>query len=490
VPIDRQATLRNAENLLRQGKLDQAAAEYVRVVEDQPGDWNTANVLGDLYVRAGQVGKAVEQFIRIGDHLHDQGFLPKAAAVYKKVLKLEPDQEHAKLRVADIAGSQGLAADARALLNPLLDRRRARGDVRGVAEIVVKLAALDPNDFAARMAGVRARLELDDQPGALRDLKNLAAYLQEKERTDEALQALEEAARLDPDDAEVRAMLAERGGPVEEAQTELGIAEDLVAREPWEPANVERYRRALVLLGEPDPDAIIADRLSGIRPFTSTGRDEQALVEAAESLEAAEAVAPADVAPVEDVAVAVNMSVSATATEEHARADTVPVRLEGDEVDLSIALDGIKQPAESNHDGITPKAVEPISVLPSGDVDEEYRKGVSLFEAGRADDAIEPLRAAVRAPRLRFASASLLGRIFRSRGELDQAIEWFERAALAPAPSPDQGHLLLFDLADALEHGGETSRALAVCIELQADAGNYRDVADRIDRLAKVRSRG
>src|ERR1019366_2249763 len=48
------------------------------------------------------------------------------------------------------------------------------------------------------------------------------------------------------------------------------IAEDLVAREPWERANVERFRRALVLLGEPDPDALIAERLSGQSPFTST----------------------------------------------------------------------------------------------------------------------------------------------------------------------------------------------------------------------------
>ena len=33
------------------------------------------------------------------------------------------------------------------------------------------------------------------------------------------------------------------------------IAEDLVAREPWERANIERFRRALELMGEPDPEA-------------------------------------------------------------------------------------------------------------------------------------------------------------------------------------------------------------------------------------------
>ena len=48
------------------------------------------------------------------------------------------------------------------------------------------------------------------------------------------------------------------------------IAEDLVAREPWDRSNIERFRRALALLGESDIDAIIAERLSGQSPFTST----------------------------------------------------------------------------------------------------------------------------------------------------------------------------------------------------------------------------
>src|SRR5215831_6978565 len=46
------------------------------------------------------------------------------------------------------------------------------------------------------------------------------------------------------------------------------LAEDLVAREPWEQGHINRFRRALTLLGETDPDKIIADRLSGDSPFT------------------------------------------------------------------------------------------------------------------------------------------------------------------------------------------------------------------------------
>ena len=57
------------------------------------------------------------------------------------------------------------------------------------------------------------------------------------------------------------------GGQAAEARF---IAEDLVAREPWDRSNLERFRRALELLGEPDPEALIAERLSGQSPFMTT----------------------------------------------------------------------------------------------------------------------------------------------------------------------------------------------------------------------------
>ena len=119
-----------------------------------------------------------------------------------------------------------------------------------------------------------------------------------------------------------------------------------------------------------------------------------------------------------------------------------------------------------------------------------YRKGLALCDAGRIDEAIQALQEASRAPRLRFQAASLLGRIHRDRKAMPQAIECFERAAQAPAPTADEGHGLLYDLADALESVGEIGRALAICLELQADAGDYRDISARADRLAKVQTRG
>ena len=735
--IDRAATLRNAEKLLRQGKLDLALAEYLRVVEEFPRDWNTGNILGDLYVRAGQIDKAVDRFIRIADSLSDEGFLPKAHAIYKKVLKIKPDHEHALLQGAEIAGSQGLLVDARAYLSTLLERRRSKGDQRGVAQMRIRLAMLDPADYAARFTAARARIDVNDAAGALRDFKELAVELARKGRQDEAIEALREAALLSPDDKDVREQLLQvhlasgdfararecastsaqfkaiasrldemgqpdkalaslreaarldpldlelqehlarvfvargdlaaaaeyltldtaggnprlllmvaeirlRGGRVDEgleiarrlladdpmrrqdvamvgwtvaehspeagfrvvelaadtavaqqdwpsaaaalqefvtrvpnhipalmrlveicvdggleatmysAQAQLAdayitagsaaearfIAEDLVAREPWDRSNIERFRRALVLLGEPDPDGVIAERLSGQSPFMSTDLslrgEELPPFELSETppatLAAPVFVTPAPSAPptqtfaapvadskparIETPAPTARpaspppVASSARAIDLHRilgdleKPPTAHSRSESVEVDLSIVLDGIKKPATPPPSSPAPGGATDLeSVFATirdqtakrsarGAADDEFKRGVALLKSGQLDEAIQVLRSAAKAPRLRFVTASILGRVFRERGLMAQAVEWLERAAEAPAPTPEEGYQLLYELAEALEATGETARALAICIELQAEAGEYRDVVARVERLAKVQARG
>ena len=111
---------------------------------------------------------------------------------------------------------------------------------------------------------------------------------------------------------------------------------------------------------------------------------------------------------------------------------------------------------------------------------------MELRQAGKIDSAIRAFETASRSPRHRFQASAFLGRIYREKDQMKKAIEWFERATQAPAPTPDDGHMLLYELADALEATGEVERALAICMELQADAGDFRDIKARVKRLSKV----
>lgn len=975
--FNRDSTLRKAEKLLRQGRLDAAIAEYEQVVKHQPKDWNTTNTLGDLYVRAGHVDSAVKRYASIADHLAAEGFFPRASAVYKKILKIKPDDEYALLQLAEIAARQGLLVDAKKALTAVAERRRARGDRRGAAEIRMRVAALDPSDTKARLAGARAAAELGETPAALAQLKGLADDLEERGRHEDAIKILTEAAEISPGDAEIGAglmrlhlaagnpqqarqyaqsadqlkrvaadlqasgqtaqaldllaaavalnpddgdlaatvmrlyleageparareyarssdefrqvaadlqargrttdairlltevlaaspedaelagmlvdlclqagdaagarrfarttdqlrrvaehMLAigqrteavgllgeiaeaapdddelagrlfelcleagdaerarryvrtsaqgrrladayrERGDTAEateclagaaaldpddgelsdevarryveagdlekareyarapdvlkqvavafrergqtaqtldlleqvarldpadvETRTELArayldagdsaraagylareaagadadllwslaaqqvrgedpeqalalleqllaahperrnqvvllgcsvadvsaelayrivdlavrvsvgkrewaeaaaalnelvnrqpghvpalmrlvevcvdggleatlfsaqgqladaylaagqgaeartIAEDLVAREPWDRANIERFRRALTLLGEKDVDQIIADRLSGEAPFVSTALSPAFVDEAAPEAAAQAARRPATPAtsqgPAPDgqragraddsrafelgaAAVDIGFLTEAAGApvgdaggeaSAEARADRAPAEAppapEVSEVDLSPVLDTLKPgvSGRSAAGGPGPEGAKDLEGVFQDFRDEVSRENLvsvalqhqklaqTYLEMGMEEEAVKSLEIAVRAPRLRFEAASMLARLHLKRGEAHEAIEWFERAAEAPAPTREASRALLYDLADTLEVQGETVRALAVFLELQAEAGEYRDIAARLQRLSDVQMRG
>ena len=152
--LDREDTLKKAEKLLRQGRLDAAIAEYLRVVED-PRDWNTANALGDLYARGGQTDKAAAQYARIADHLMRRGLLSES----RRALQEAPQGQSGRRGDATAAGRDlgeaGAAADAKNYFNAVATKRRGRGDRAGTAEIVIRLGSLDPADIDARMAAAR-----------------------------------------------------------------------------------------------------------------------------------------------------------------------------------------------------------------------------------------------------------------------------------------------------------------------------------------------
>jgi tetratricopeptide (TPR) repeat protein len=171
------------------------------------------------------------------------------------------------------------------------------------------------------------------------------------------------------------------------------------------------------------------------------------------------------------------------------------------EVDLSDALAGLKgappaPPASkaappSTLDGVFADFREEVARHTQADAeDQHFKVGVTYEEMGMVPEAMKELEVAVRSPRLRFEAASRLARLALKRGRPLDAVEWFERAAEAPAPTADAGRTLLYDLGDTLEAAGETARALAVFLELQADAIDFRDVARRVERLARAQAGG
>jgi tetratricopeptide (TPR) repeat protein len=220
VPADRDETLRKAEKLLKQGKVAAAIEEYVRLVEDKPSDWNSANTLGDLYVKAGDAQRAAEQFNRAADHLYGEGFFPRASAVYKKVLKVSSGDDHALWQLADIAGRNGLSLDARSYYSRLIQDRRAAGNEEGAVDCLVRMGQLEDASLEARGVAAKALVDRGEAKQAARLLLAAADALMKDGRLPEALEGLKEAAQLAPEDREIREKL-EAVMPADEVATVL-----------------------------------------------------------------------------------------------------------------------------------------------------------------------------------------------------------------------------------------------------------------------------
>jgi len=206
-PFDREAALKAAEKALKLGKVDAAIAEYVKVVGAQPRDWNSANSLGDLYVRSKKIEKGLEQYTRIADHLAEEGFYSKALALFKKILKLKPDDEYALLQSGDLAAKQGTLADAKKFFMQVAEKRKARGDKKGAAEVAVRLGTLDPEDLDARMRASQLAAEMGDMATAVREYKDISARLQKQDKHADALVPLQMAYDLDKSDEGSRSSL-------------------------------------------------------------------------------------------------------------------------------------------------------------------------------------------------------------------------------------------------------------------------------------------
>lgn len=217
--VDRDETLKKAEKLRKQGKIAAAIEEYVRLLEDNPDDWNSANALGDLYVKAGQADRAAEQFNRAADHLYGEGFFPRASAVYKKVLKVRSNDDHALWQLADIAGGNGLLLDARSHYNRLIQDRRAAGNEQGAVDCVIRLGQLADANVEAKRLAAKALVARGETRPAARLILSVADLHTREGRLPEALQAVREAAQLDPDDAEIQEKLAAAASVAEPAPT-------------------------------------------------------------------------------------------------------------------------------------------------------------------------------------------------------------------------------------------------------------------------------
>jgi tetratricopeptide (TPR) repeat protein len=157
--FNKQKLLSAAEKFVQQGKLQNAIAEYDKILKNDAKDLTVNNTIGDLYARLGEIPKAIECFKTVGDAYAAQGFTVKGIAMYKKITKLQPSLD-STLKLAELYTQQGLFNDARAQYLQVAEDFMKNGDLDQAVRLFQKVLEMDPENVPMRvkLAEVYVRL--------------------------------------------------------------------------------------------------------------------------------------------------------------------------------------------------------------------------------------------------------------------------------------------------------------------------------------------
>ena len=228
--FDKVKTLRAAERYLELGKIPAAIKEYCKIVEDEPDDFTTLNMLGDLYVRVGNQAAAISCFRRIAEHYRDQDFALKAIAMFKKIDRLQPHDTEIATHLADLYAQQDLVVEARAHYLAVANAHSKAGATHEALGVLRKIADLDSQNTEIRIKLAEGYFKEGMDTEAAAAFTEAGQHLLARGAFDEALEVFGKALKLRPaDHAVLKGLLAAHGarGTADEAAEVIGrVSED------------------------------------------------------------------------------------------------------------------------------------------------------------------------------------------------------------------------------------------------------------------------
>ena len=120
------------------------------------------------------------------------------------------------------------------------------------------------------------------------------------------------------------------------------------------------------------------------------------------------------------------------------------------------------------------------------DSDSHYNLGIAYKEMMLIDDAIREFDVAARDPKRECVCRSMIGMLHIERGNLNEAIDAFLQGLNAPIKDPQQETVLCYEIGAAYEAKKMSKEALSYYQKAMRRDPNYRDVQERVRRLAKA----
>jgi tetratricopeptide (TPR) repeat protein len=130
-----------AQKITQKKGLKKTIKEYQKTVESDPGDFKTRLKLGDLYLRRGDLEKAIGEYFSVGESYIKEDRDLQAIGIFKRILVLNPEMLESYYKLADLYRKRGLFGEAKAQYQKILEVDPKEKKARDGIQLLDKKAA-------------------------------------------------------------------------------------------------------------------------------------------------------------------------------------------------------------------------------------------------------------------------------------------------------------------------------------------------------------
>ncbi|HWV39366.1 MAG TPA: tetratricopeptide repeat protein [Vulgatibacter sp.] len=206
--MDKNKFTQAAAKLVQKGQLDKAIAEYQKARKADPKDVRILLKIGELQQKKGDNLTAAATLLEVAKSYAADGFFLKAVAVYKQIVKLDPDRIEVNLELAELYQQLGLLSDAMGQLRIVANHHEKAGNAADALDVLRRMVDLDPDNVGSRIKLGELFAQQGQTQDALRELRVSAVHLRSHGRMDDYVRVGERIVSLAPDDLALSRELA------------------------------------------------------------------------------------------------------------------------------------------------------------------------------------------------------------------------------------------------------------------------------------------
>lgn len=225
--------MRNAERFVAQGKIRAAITEYKAVVDNDPRDIATLNMLGDLHAKNSEKRDAVNCYMQVAEHYNKQGFAQKAIAIYNKISRIQPDSIEVSTKLAELHKGKGSLSEARSHYTTLAEHYQKHGRRLEALAMYKQIALLDPNNTEVCINLADSYIREGQRDDAVEAFAEAGARFSRQGKNEEAIRALMKGFDLKSTDLRILNGIIKAQSALGRATKAAHLLEEIIENEPY-----------------------------------------------------------------------------------------------------------------------------------------------------------------------------------------------------------------------------------------------------------------